>query len=331
MLWTEQYRPTAFTGIIGQEPVVRYLSSFAATGIVPHLFLAGPHGTGKSAAVECLARARYGENWELNTILFPAADLFLQGKSFLEEDERYVHLYQRNMSLIANFKHILKWYAAMRPLDAGFKLMVFEDAHALSREAQQALRRIMEHTSDTCRFIFTTTNPSAVIPAISSRCFPLFFAPVGSDVMLRHLIKIRASEAYGSQTCTDDDLDLIVQTASGDVRRAVLLLQTALMSDRCEDLFTHTLSENATIMSQAISALREGDMRGAVRRMESLMIDNGLSGSEVLHEARAVLKREYNHPALAIALAEAEHRMIHADNEYLQVGAFASGIRGVFS
>jgi replication factor C small subunit len=330
MLWTEQYRPAAFTEFIGQEPVIRHLSSFAATGTVPHLLFAGPHGSGKSVAVECLARTMYGDNWELNTTVFPAADLFLQGKSFLEEDERYAHLYQKNQSLITNFKYILKWYAAMRPLDARFKLMVFEDAHALSREAQQALRRIMERTSNTCRFIFTTTNPSAVIPAISSRCLPLFFAPVGSDIMLRHLAEIRASEATGSQTCTDDDLDLIVQTATGDVRRAVLLLQAALQSDRCEELFTHTFSENTTIMSQAIGALREGDMRGAIRRMESLMIDNGLSGSEVLHETRAIVQREYNHPALAIALADAEHRMIHANNEYLQIGAFAAGIREVF-
>jgi len=331
MLWSEEYRPAVFSEIIGQEPVVRHLISFAATGTVPHLLLSGPHGTGKSAAIECLARALYGDNWELNATFLPAADLFLQGKTFLETDERYGHIYQKNQSLITNFKNILRWYAAMRPLDAGFKLMVFDDAHALTREAQQALRRTMERTSDTCRFIFTTTNPSGVIPAISSRCLPLFFAPVPPEVLLRHLAAIRAARARGEQTCTDDDLDLIVQTAAGDVRRAVLLLQAALQSDRCGELFTHSFSENATITSQAIAALREGDMRGAIRRMESLMIASGLSGSEVLQETRAVIQRDYNHPALAIALANAEYRMLHANNEYIQIGAFAADIQDVLS
>jgi len=51
----------------------------------------------------------------------------------------------------------VKWYASMRPLDAPFKLMVFEDAHALTFEAQQALRRTMERYSATCRFVFVTT------------------------------------------------------------------------------------------------------------------------------------------------------------------------------
>ena len=114
-------------------------------------------------------------------------------------------------------------------------------------------------------------------------------------------------------------------------QRAVLLLQAALQSGRCDDLLMHTSSENSTITSQALNALRDGDVRGAVRRMESLMIDYGLSGSEVLYEARTIVQREYNHPALAIALADAEYRLTHANNDYIQLGAFTTGIRDVFS
>ncbi len=331
MLWTEKYRPSGFSEILGQEPVVYQLSSFAASGTLPHLILTGPHGTGKSTAVECLAKSLYHDTWELNTTVFPVSDMFFQGKAFLEQDDRYAHIYQKNLSLIANFKYILKWYASMRPLDTVFKLMVFEDAHALTREAQQALRRIMERTSTTCRFIFTTTNPSEIIPAISSRCLPLFFGPVNQEIVLGHLKNIMAQEAAEIAACSDDDLDLIAQAAAGDVRRAVLLLQAALPSGRCGDLLTHTSSENTTVASQAFRALRAGDVRVAIRRMESLMIDYGLSGSEVLSEAGTIVRREYNHPALAIALADAEYRMTHANNEYIQLGAFATGIRGIFS
>jgi replication factor C small subunit len=330
MLWIEKYRPGIFSEIIGQEAVIHHLSSFAATGTIPHLILTGPHGTGKSAAIECFARALYRENWELNTSVFQTPDLFLQGKSFLEQDDRYAHIYQKNQSLITNFKYIIKWYASMRPLDAEFKLMVFEDAHALPREAQQALRRIMERTSTTCRFIFATPNPSAIIPAISSRCLPLFFAPVEQGVMLKNLQEIRKKEAGGGYSCSEDDLDLIVQAAAGDMRRAVLLLQVALESGRCNDLFTISQSENGTITASALNALREGDVRGAIRRIESLMIDSGLSGSEVLYETRTIVQREYNHPAIAIALADAEYRLLHSNNEFVQVGAFATGIREVF-
>lgn len=331
MLWTEKYRPSAFTEILGQAPAVRHLSSFAASGTLPHLILTGPHGTGKSTAVGCLSRALYRDNAELNTTVFSVSDMFSQGKSFLEQDDRYAHLYQKNQSLITNFKYILRWYASLRPLDAEFKLMVFEDAHALTRDAQQALRRIMERTSGTCRFIFTTPNPSAIIPAISSRCLPLFFAPVSQEIILRHLAAIKKTETPHSSPCTDDDLDLIVQAAGGDLRRAVLLLQAAMQSGRCGDLLAHTASENTTIASAALNALRDNDISGAIRRMESLMIDYGMSGSEVLSEIRGSIRREYNDPSLAIALADADYRMTHANNEYIQIGAFASGTREIFS
>ena len=277
MLWIEKYRPELLSDIIGQEPVIRRLSSFAESGTVPHLILSGPHGTGKSAAVECFAKVLFKENWELNTSVFQTSDLFSQGKTYLEQDDRYAHLYQKNQSLITNFKYIIKWYASLRPLDAEFKLMVFEDAHALTRDAQHALRRIMERTSSTCRFVFTTTNQSALITPISSRCLPLFFSPVDQDIMLRHLRLIRDQENPKVHPCSDDDLDMIVQVAQGDVRRAILLLQVALEAGRCRDLSAIAQSETANVTASAIEALKTGDLRNAIRRLESLMIDYGLN------------------------------------------------------
>jgi replication factor C small subunit len=330
MLWIEKYRPGSLDRIAGQDPVVRQLSSFARSGTVPHLILTGPHGTGKSSAIECFAKEVYRENWELNTTVIQTADIFQQGKALLEQDERYAHLYQKNQSLVSNFKYILKWYASLRPLDAEYKILVFEDAHALTRDAQQALRRIMEQTSHTCRFVLTTTNPSAIIPAIASRCLPLFFAPVESSVVLACLRQVMEQEQPGAP-CSEDDLELIVQASAGDMRRALLLLQVATETGRCQDLLGVALSESATIASSAITALKGGDTRGAQRRLESLMIDSGLSGSEVIRELRTVIQREYNHPGLAIALADAEYRMRHANSEFIQIGALTTGIQEIFS
>jgi len=331
MFWITKYRPGSLTDIVGQDAVIHHLRSFAQSGTCPHLILSGPHGTGKSVAIECFAQELYGEDWELNTTIFQTADLFSQGKALLEQDERYAHLYQKNMSLINNFKHIIRWYASIKPLNATFKLMVFEDAHTLTRDAQQGLRRIMERTSGTCRFIFSTTNPSALIPAIRSRCLPLFFAPVPTDAVLDRLRSIRENEKTGLHSCPDDDLELIVQASAGDLRRAILLLQGAMETGRCTDLFEIAQSETTTITAGALALIRDGDTKSAIRRFEALMIDSGLSGSEVLAEIRSAAKREYNHPALAVILADAEFRMLHANNEFIQIGALTAGIREVYA
>jgi len=330
MLWIERYRPENLSDIVGQDTVIQRLSSCAASGLVPHMILSGPHGTGKSVAIECLAKALYKENWELNTSIFQTADLFSLGKAYLEQDDRYTHLYQKNQSLITNFKYIIKWYASLRPLDAEFKLMVFEDAHTLTHDAQQALRRIMERASTTCRFIFSTTNQSAIIPPIASRCLPLFFSPVDQDSMLRQLRKIRERENSCLHPCSDDDLELMAQVAQGDMRRAILLLQAALEAGRCRDLSSMARSETTNVAASALDALRKGDVGNAIRRLESLIIDYGLSGDEVFLEIRTIMQREYNHPGLAIALADAEYRLQHGNNEFIQIGAFASGLEEVF-
>ncbi|MFZ0006412.1 MAG: AAA family ATPase [Methanoregula sp.] len=331
MLWTERYRPTRLGDIVGQDRVIELLSSFSASGNLPHLILTGPHGTGKSSAIRGFAEQMYGEDWEANTSIFQTADLFSQGKKMLEEDERYAHLYQKGQSLLVNFKYILKWYASMRPLDADFKLMVFEDAHALPREAQQGLRRIMEQYSKTCRFIFSTTNQSAIIPAISSRCLPLYFAPLPSVVLVSQLRAIRENEVQNVKfSCTDDDLELIAEAAQGDMRRGILMLQAVFQAGSCNNLATLSQTETGTVASSAVSLIKTGDIRGGVRQLESLMTDYGLSGREVLSEIRIAAQREYNHPQLAIALADADARMSHANNEYIQINSFATSIKEIF-
>jgi replication factor C small subunit len=329
MLWTERYHPHSFEEIRGQETVVGRLASFAGCGMLPHVILTGPHGTGKSASIGCLARALYMENWEANVSIFETADLFSMGKSLLEQDDRYSHIYRKGDSLIVNFKHILKEYASIRPLDAEFKLMVFEDAHALPRDAQQALRRIMEQFSPTCRFVFTTTSQSAIIPPISSRCLPFFFSPVSSEIISLHLAGIRDAEQGEGRQCPDEVLDLISVTAQGDMRKAVLLLQVAMETGRLGDLFSATEPETSMVSHAIFSCLMEDDLKGAIRKIESLMTDYGLSGQEVCAEVRSRIRREYNDPALAIRLADAEIRMLHSNNEYIQAGAFSAGMREV--
>jgi len=327
MLWIEKYRPAQCEDVLGQEQVVRRLCSFAESRTVPHLMLVGPHGTGKSVALECLARRLFGENWEENTSVVNAEDLFSQGKAYLEAEERFSHIYRKDESLVSNFKYIVKWYASMRPLDAEFKLVVFEGAHALTLEAQQALRRTMERYSDTCRFVFETTNASAIIPAISSRCLPLTFQPIENGTMVARLRQILSQEAPGV-VMEEDELLLIVQAARGDLRKAIVYLQLTVESGGKADLAEVADSEAANITASAFSALREGDYHAARRIVEALMIEYGISGKEVLLELRRAAQREYNDPRIAIAIARADSILGHNTNEFVQIDALLAEICG---
>jgi replication factor C small subunit len=91
-----------------------------------------------------------------------------------------------------------------------------------------------------------------------------------------------------------------------------------------------THSEAGTVATAALGAVRKGDTRTAMRELESLMIDYGLSATDVIIEMSAVARREYNHPGLSVALADAEIRIGHCNNEFVQVGSFITGIRQIF-
>lgn len=321
MLWIEKYRPHSFGEIIGQEKAVERLNQAAATMAVPHLILAGPPGTGKSVSTECLARALYQDHAEENLTVIPTSDLFSLGKKFLESEERYSHLYRAEESVLSNFKRIIREYSSLKPLDAEFKLMAFEGASSLPREAQQALRRIMERSSRTCRFIYCTSHPSAIIPAIASRCLPIFFPPIADSRVESHLRAICAQECSSGCTVPEDMIGLLVAAAHGDLRKAVMLLQVAAVSGCGENLLSLSRTETGQVASAVFSAMRGSDFSAATRRVETLMIEYGLSGREVLMELREVAKREFNDPAVACALAETDSILGHSQNEYVQLNA----------
>jgi len=325
MFWIEKYRPRRFGEIIGQDQVARHLASFAEQRNVPHLLITGPHGTGKSSAVECLARGLYGETWEENTTFIPAGDLLASGRGAMEKDERFAHLYQKDLSLLANFKYIVRWYASMKPLDAEFKLMVFEGAEGLTHDAQAALRRIMEQYSSTCRFIYVTTRPSAIIPAIASRCLILFFAPIPQALIAERLRSILACEGI-DRPVPEEELELVVQMARGDLRMAIMLLQELAVSGQRLDPAAITVSETDAVAASAFSSLRKGDLAAAIRMIESLFIEYGMTGPEVVASLRRVVRQEYNHPMLVLRLAETDYLLRRGHNEFVQVNALLSGL-----
>lgn len=326
MLWIEKYRPASFGEILGQEQVISLLRSAAATGSLPHLLITGPAGTGKSVAVECLARELFGERVAENTTAIQASDLFEQGKKYLEGSERYAHIYRREESLLTNFKNITRWYASVRPLDAEFRLLIFEGASALSREAQQGLRRIMERYSRTCRFVFVTTRSSAIIPAISSRCLPFFFSPISDEVVEARLRWIISRECPAGPDLSTDEIELIVQAAGGDLRKAIILLQVSAGAEGAADLIRWSQTETGKIAQAALAAIGKGDLPAAIRRFETLMIEYGLTSREVLSEFRNAVRKEYHDPRLVTLLAETDYRLTRCNNEYIQLNAMAARI-----
>jgi replication factor C small subunit len=68
------------------------MAGFARSKNIPHMLLFGPHGTGKTCAVQSLAKEIYGDYSDENLSVIQAGILFTQGKTWLENEERFSHL-----------------------------------------------------------------------------------------------------------------------------------------------------------------------------------------------------------------------------------------------
>ncbi len=325
MFWIEKYRPRQPEDILGQEEVCRVLMQCAHQKNLPHLLVSGVHGTGKSSAVEVMLRTMYGESWQDNTTIFHTADLMDRGRTYLENEEHFMHLYHPELSFLANLKHIISSYAAIKPINADFKILLFEDAYALSHDIQHSLRRTMERFSTTCRFIFVSTHTSSIIPPISSRCLPLFFTPLPREIIRTRLKEILIAEQV-QDALDDEELGLIVAASSGDLRKAIMYLQIRVSTKKPFDPDTLNESETRIIGTAAFRAMQAKDVRTAQTRLETLMIEYGLSGQEVMMQLRDAAHREFNHPRILSCIADTDHILTHAGNEYIQVNALAARI-----
>ena len=331
MFWIETYRPRTLDSMVHHTRIRELLKRFASTSTLPHLILAGPHGTGKSVAVEATLSELFSVssmNEALDVTIIHTADLIEGKKSYFENDERFIHLYKKDASFLTNTKHIINWYAGMKPIDAAFRVIVFEDAHTLPHEMQHALRRTMERYSETCRFIFCTTNASNLIPPIQSRCLPLYFEPIPEEEIVGEVKRIQErerevlkGEGMDLTLISDEDLFYLAKGVHGDLRKAIMHAEVMVVTGG-RTMSTDLERDEISLLSHALfKAAVEQDRFGAQERLLTLMAEHGLSAREVLHELMAAVRALYNHPAIIRRLADTDAMLVDAANEYVQMNA----------
>ena len=169
-------------------------------------------------------------------------------------------------------------------------------------------------------------NKKCVIPAITSRCLPLFFAPVETSDIILILKDILQKEGVLPGVVSDDDLEIIAEISKGDCRKAITYLQITVLNDGVLDSSEITGSETTDISTSLFSSLMRNELRKSCEIAEMLMIDYGLSGDEVIKELSKAARREYNDKRIAIALSDADYKLCSAGNEFIQINALLARI-----
>ena len=116
-IWTEKYRPSKFSEVVGQDPIVKRIEALTGSMNIPHLLFAGPAGTGKSSLALIVVKELFKENWKENYLELNASD------------ERGINVVREKVKNFARTKSLG---------NIQFKVIFLDEADALTPEAQQA-------------------------------------------------------------------------------------------------------------------------------------------------------------------------------------------------
>ncbi|RLG14598.1 MAG: replication factor C small subunit [Candidatus Nanohalarchaeota archaeon] len=307
-IWTEKYRPETLKDVIGQDKITNTLISFVKKKSLPHLMFSGPPGIGKTTSAMCIAKDLWGENWKSNFFETNASD-------------------ERGINVI---REKIKQNAKIKPLASEFKIIFLDECDALTKDAQQALRRVMEQYTSTTRFVLSCNYSSNIIPPIQSRCAVFRFKKIESKDIAKDIKNIAGEE---NLEIDDDAVEMITEISEGDIRNAINLLQCTAIEGK--KITKKTVSEiSATLMHSEVAdiinhALNK-DFLKSRKMLMGMMIEKGISGFEIIrainrHVWALDIEDELKVKIIKL-LGEFEFRIASGGSEDIQIEAFLANL-----
>lgn len=174
----------------------------------------------------------------------------LWGTVFIHFPSKHFHSQSKSPQVVRNE---IKEFAGTRQLfNSGIKLIILDEADAMTNDAQFALRRVIEKYTKNARFCLICNYVSKIIPALQSRCTRFRFAPLSRNQIEGRLLEVAKMEHCNY---TDDGIDAILRLSGGDMRRVLNLLQSTAMSAEVVDETSVYLTSGAPLPRDMVTIL----------------------------------------------------------------------------
>lgn len=307
LIWTEKYRPQHFSEIRGQKDIVNKVEALVKQQNIPHLLFAGPAGTGKTTLALVVAKQLFGSEWRTNLLELNASD-------------------ERGIDIIRNK---VKDFARTRAIgNAPFKIIYLDECDALTKEAQQALRRTMENYTQTCRFILSANYSSKIIDPIQSRCAIFRFKPLEKKDILSIVEKIEKDEKI---TVVEKAKEALFEVCAGDCRKMENILQScAAMGKKIDEELVFSMASVARPkdIKNVLELALKNKFVEAREGLMNIMLKYGLSAEDIVKQ---IQKEAFEldidgrkKMELVSYCGEAEFRISEGSDEFVQLEALLS-------
>ena len=230
-----RYRPQVFADVIGQDAIVRTLKNALQSGRISHAYLfAGSRGTGKTSlarlyakALNCASRTSSGE--PCNTC-----------RSCIEiTGSRSLDVLEIDGASHRGIDHIrsLTESASYAPSSGQYKIYLIDEVHMLTKEAFNALLKILEEPPPSVKFFLATTEPHKIPATIISRCQRFNLRRLSKEAIVSklqrivHDMNVQADEeallrlagyADGGFRDAESLLDQVITFSEGHIREEIV-------------------------------------------------------------------------------------------------------------
>lgn len=270
-----EFRPKTFNEMAGQDLVKKSLMRICKDPAnAPHtLLLEGAFGTGKTTAARIFAKALNCPNKAngdcCNREDCPVCGKDIQNSIFYAEYDSAV---MGNVDAIRDLRN--SFYFGY---DKGYKVIVIDEVHLVSKQAQGALLKIFEEPEPNIFFVLCTTDPEKLLPTIVSRSLELRMNTISRDQMFPFLQKVvKANEDRCSGLSEEDintSLNLICERSHGHMRNAMMLLDSLFLLK--EDFKDSVKSAESLYLKLFTVALhyKEFVSKNGAEKIDSVIID----------------------------------------------------------
>ncbi|CAR21087.1 replication factor C subunit 3 [Lachancea thermotolerans CBS 6340] len=315
--WIEKYRPQTLDDVYGQREIVGTVRKFVKEGRLPHLLFYGPPGTGKTSMIVALSREIYGTNYRNMVLELNASD-------------------DRGIDVVRNQ---IKEFASTRQIfSKGFKLIILDEADAMTNAAQNALRRIIEKYTKNTRFCILANYAHKLTPALLSRCTRFRFQPLPTDAIEKRVNKVLILE---NLKLSREAFTALLRLSKGDMRRALNVLQAskATLDDPDAEVTEDTIYEcigapHPQDIETALESMLKDDWSTAFFTVNKIRTLKGLALIDLVEGIVETLEGYELKPEtrveLLCKLSDIEYAMSKGGNDKVQSSAVIGVVKSSF-
>lgn len=263
LMLIEKYRPKSLNEMVSHEEIIKTINRFIEKKSIPHFLFHGPPGTGKTSCIIAIARKLYGENMKKMVLELNASD------------DRGINVVRDRIKEFCNTQMIhIK----------GIKLVVLDEADAMTASAQFALRRVIEKYTKNARFCLICNQVSKIIPAIQSRCMRFRFNPLKPEQCNSRIKEICELENIRIDNLTVNE---IIKIGKGDMRKILNILESTNNSFNKVDhktVYMCTGLPSFEDIKKIVNVLMTSDFEKAYNFLNELKIQKGFSVNDLVLE-----------------------------------------------